>query len=71
MSSENINPWEFFLNDTSLDNELAYRSVLSLVTARRQSEVMYRTMNKTMERPDFETRDILFTGKTKEGEGNY
>jgi hypothetical protein len=61
------NPWDFVLNDTALDNEIAYKSVLALTTADRVSQSLYRVLHREMEKSDFETRDIFFTGVTRKG----
>ena len=67
MSQKNINPWQYFLEDTSLDNEIAYRSLITFGEANRLSAALYRSQKRNMKPEDFEVRDILLLGMPKKG----
>jgi len=66
MSKKDVNPWDYFLQDTTLDNEIAYRSIAALTNVKRVADTLYRTQQKRLDESDFEVRDILFTGSTKD-----
>jgi len=65
--SNNTNPWDFFLRDTPFDNEIAYRSLFAFTSSKRVADTLHRIQEKNLKEPDFEFRDIIFTGRRRKG----